>query len=349
MNLLNTSYTPNSYDLEIKHSILFECALGIAMITYPKLHEKLEKPKQSLDALRNSVSEKLEADLQYCQEHNTWKMLLQLLHVQDFENTHSFVDYINGLEDQTLIYLVLPFLDESQQQNRMLASKGDKRAAEEMILASKGHQYFPQMIHFISEIEPAILKKHLVHLMTGWYNEILLEEKQETEEILKRDYEKKINKRATISNQELVQLATGIEYKPESNIAKVILVPHISYRPWTIEANLEGTKIFYYPVSNESLIEHVDINQPPPDLVQLFKALGDEKRLTIMRYLSQKERSLKELTELLDIGKTTVHHHLTILRTAHIVGVKGSVYSIKMESILKHEQELIEYLERRED
>ena len=44
------------------------------------------------------------------------------------------------------------------------------------------------------------------------------------------------------------------------------------------------------------------------------KALGDEARLRIVKMLFEKERTLQEITERLQLGKSTVHHHLKLLR-----------------------------------
>lgn len=345
LNIIDTSYKPQIIKVEIKYSIVFECALGLAMYTYPEVHSKLSQPKSHLDSLHNTLSKQLKNESMFCQQHNTWKILLQLLHEQDFVNVEEFLCFIEQLDTQSLTYLSLPYLDDIQQHNRSLASHGDEKAIECMIEASKEHLFFPQLIQFVSQIDPLELKRHLVTVMRLWYNEVMLKNEPQITAFLRRDYEEKMKMIRKCKPEEVVQWATGIEYKPERNITKVLLLPHYIYRPWTIQANMEGTKIFYYPVSEESLLEEHDSNQPPPLLVQHYKALADENRLKIVKLLFKKERSLKELTEILKIGKTTIHHHLAVLRSAHIVHMRDSLYSINHPSLKITDNKLLQYLE----
>lgn len=342
MNVLDMSFKRSSFEVEFKSSPLFECALGIAMITYPKIHEQLDKTKVELEQLRKSVSRELQAELNYCQQHNTWKMILQLLHQRDFFSLPDFLAYLDELDKQQFIYLVFPYLDESQQANRILASEGDLQAVKEMTAACKDHVFFPQMINFIAETETSKLISHIKNLMESWTREVI--KKEEVEQILQRDVLEKQQRLAQSSPEKVVQWSTGKDYIPELNVQRVLLIPHISYRPWTIEANLEQTKVFYYPVSDASLYGMQDSFQPPAYLVQAYKALADEKRLRILKLLSDSNRSLKELNDILDIGKTTIHHHLAILRSAHMVNVTGAMYSLNKTAIGGYEANLLDYL-----
>lgn len=78
----------------------------------------------------------------------------------------------------------------------------------------------------------------------------------------------------------------------------------------------------FYAMADEFINNNPDA--PPSWLVRTYKALSDEKRLRILRRLSEGETSLDELTELLDISKSTVHHHISVLRGAGLVRVQIS-------------------------
>lgn len=54
-------------------------------------------------------------------------------------------------------------------------------------------------------------------------------------------------------------------------------------------------------------------------LAPILKALADETRLTILLTLTERPRSVVELTEVLDLGQTTVSHHLKALRDTGLV------------------------------
>lgn len=50
-----------------------------------------------------------------------------------------------------------------------------------------------------------------------------------------------------------------------------------------------------------------------------FRALGDETRLRILEQLVAGERSVSDLTVLVDVGQSLMSHHLRILREAGLV------------------------------
>ena len=129
--------------------------------------------------------------------------------------------------------------------------------------------------------------------MTLWFNEVISPELERITQILQTDYESKMKMKEKMSPEELVQWATGgINYLPEPSVYKVLLIPQYVYRPWTIEADIENTKVFYYPVANESLSPN-DKYMPNIFLVLKHKALGDEIRLRIVKLLSKRDYSLQ--------------------------------------------------------
>jgi hypothetical protein len=58
-------------------------------------------------------------------------------------------------------------------------------------------------------------------------------------------------------------------------------------------------------------------------LLQCFKALADENRLTILGLVSQQERSVGELAALLGLREPTVSHHLGKLKDLELVAVRA--------------------------
>ena len=69
--------------------------------------------------------------------------------------------------------------------------------------------------------------------------------------------------------------------------------------------------------------------------MRLSKALGDEKRLRILRVLSEGEKTLMELAEMFGVAKTTMHHHMIVLRSAGLVsvGVGQKRYRLRTETV----------------
>ena len=117
---------------------------------------------------------------------------------------------------------------------------------------------------------------------------------------------------------QLVETVTnGIAYRPEPGIRKVVLVPSVLIRPWNLMFGFGDTQYFVYPVSDEAA--SADPDTPPSWMVQMFKALGDERRLRLLRRLAEGPAGLAELAECLDLAKSTTHHHLRTLRAAGLV------------------------------
>jgi hypothetical protein len=58
------------------------------------------------------------------------------------------------------------------------------------------------------------------------------------------------------------------------------------------------------------------------DILDMLKALADESRLALLRKLNEREYSVGELAEGIDLGDPTVSHHLARLREAGLVTLR---------------------------
>lgn len=121
----------------------------------------------------------------------------------------------------------------------------------------------------------------------------------------------------------VIRATRGVEYRPEPWIDSVVMLPTVLGRPWVDISEYKGTKFFYYPASREAAT-------PDVQLVEVYKALGDETRLRILRLLSGGESNLTEIAQKLGLAKSTVHGHMRILRVAgltrSVVGDEGKGY-----------------------
>ena len=341
-----TSRKRETYEVHFAYSTLWECALGIAAITNSRIISTLEKPASYWKELRTSLSERLHLHLDYVEKNNTWKALLQLLHYHESNTLDEFCTSIHLLQDTTFKFTCLPYIGEKFQQLREKAATGEEHAIVELKQITSDNPFFPQYIEFIGKTDAQKLKAHLIEVMTLWYEAVINPELERTSQILKADYESKKRMKEKMSPEELVQWATGgVNYLPEPSIHQVLLIPQYVYRPWNIEADIEGTKVFYYPVANESLSPN-DKYMPNHFLILKHKALGEEVRLRIVKLLSEENHSLQELTEQLKMGKTTIHHHLKILRAAKLVEIIEGKYALKANWSELLFKELEQYLEQ---
>lgn len=118
------------------------------------------------------------------------------------------------------------------------------------------------------------------------------------------------------------QVTNGLDFEIPRGVTRVVLVPSVVLRPLSLIDQHRGVLMVFYAMADEFINNNPDA--PPSWLVRTYKALSDEKRLRILRRLSEGETSLDELTELLDISKSTVHHHISVLRGAGLVRVQIS-------------------------
>lgn len=136
------------------------------------------------------------------------------------------------------------------------------------------------------------------------------------------------------------EVTSGIDFEIPLGISRVVLIPSVVTRPLSLIDGHRGTLIVYYGVADEFISS--DPEAPPSWLVRMYKALSDDKRLRILRRLSEGATSLDELTEMLGLSKSTVHHHISQLRGAGLIRVhlggdgenkKQKVYSLREQSL----------------
>ena len=142
------------------------------------------------------------------------------------------------------------------------------------------------------------------------------------------------------------QVTKGIEYQVRPGIDQIRLVPSAAVRPWSLLLEDGSTQVFVYPVDEELL---GDPDTPPAWLISVYKALADERRLRILRRISGGGASFAELVDHLDLAKSTVHHHIGILRSAGLVRVtidsgKDTIYRLRAGVLPDAEQRLAHYL-----
>ncbi len=154
--------------------------------------------------------------------------------------------------------------------------------------------------------------------------------------ILQRSAEEKRALARRTSPSDLVELATnGVTLEMGPRIEGILLIPSIVIRPWALISEAAGTRIVCYSVTDDVL--NADPDAPPRYLVNLFKAIGDEKRLAMLKHISQGGITLRDLADRMGLAKSTTHHHVGALRSAGLVRVvvtdEDKYYEIRTRNI----------------
>jgi DNA-binding transcriptional ArsR family regulator len=204
-------------------------------------------------------------------------------------------------------------------------------------------RFFPDPV-----VEPEGTKVAILDTLQRWNEVIFKRLEPELAPILERDVRAKRSLQRTVSTERIIDTTlNGIEYVPEPGIREVVFYPSYLWRPWVILSDHLDLKLIVYSVSDDSLPTSGD--EPPTRLIKLYKALGDERRLRTLKKLAAADYSLQELADFLGLAKSTMHHHLTILRSAGLVRVRMSSngdmhYSLRRDLIPDTTALLQEYL-----
>lgn len=144
------------------------------------------------------------------------------------------------------------------------------------------------------------------------------------------------------------EVTNGLDYRIQPGVARLVLVPSVVLRPWAVIDQYRDVLMVAFAVADEYI--GTDPDAPPSWMVKLHKALGDEKRLRILRRLSESPATLEGLAEMLDVTKSTVHHHVGLLRSAGLVRVSvdsatgAKTYSSRPSVLPEARRALDEYL-----
>jgi DNA-binding transcriptional ArsR family regulator len=184
--------------------------------------------------------------------------------------------------------------------------------------------------------DPSASVTQLVDTIESFHEQAMKPELASILPALERDAAEKAALSKTLAPEVFVERATrGITFEPSPGVRGVVLMPSVVMRPWTLMVEHRELRMFVYSVAEEAI--NADPTAPPAYLVELYKALGDERRLRLLAELWVGESDLKSLAQKLDVAKSTAHHHLRALRTAGLVRVivreNDKVYALRKESL----------------
>ncbi len=122
----------------------------------------------------------------------------------------------------------------------------------------------------------------------------------------------------TQSPQEAVEAATnGIVFEPNQEIQRVILVPMYHHRPLNHFLRFGDSGMFIYSTPDAP----TGPSETHPGLMRILRALSDESRIKILRYVAQDSRSFMEIVKHSGLALSTVHHHLAALMAAGLLRI----------------------------
>lgn len=194
------------------------------------------------------------------------------------------------------------------------AADGDPAATEELLAVAAGDERWSTNIRAVLALTPRQTSELTVRVLRGWATEVFAEQEPS---LTPRLAEQARRWRAAAARQtwrEIVEIATGgIVLGEDLPADSVLLVPTVLGTPWVYSTDAQGTRIFCCPVREQG-------EPTAAEVVALLRALGDETRLAILRWLATAgPATLTELTASLGISKSAVHKHVVLLRSAGLI------------------------------
>ncbi len=352
LDLTRTSPAP---PLEVTASPAVDFVIGILVFASPETVDTLDEGPAWFDEVRTLASAELLNELGWF-DQGAGKLLGSLIGPavlpRPAPNVPDYIERLAALDPVDLWLLlcgarVPPVRDALGGEIVADAARGDAAAREEVrrratVLAPEEEAEFDALLSRSADETHELS----IRFLRRWYHDIYERREADVAEALERDAHAKRRLARSMTPLSLIESATnGLEFATEPWIRHVILTPHIAMRPWNVMSGHDQSAILCYPVADESL--GIDPTAPPPKMVRLHRALGDEKRLRMLKVLTKGPASLQELATAAGLAKSSAHHHLVILRSAGLVKATTSGdgrYSLRREGVAEAGATLAEFL-----
>jgi DNA-binding transcriptional ArsR family regulator len=217
------------------------------------------------------------------------------------------------------------------------AVAGDREARSDVPTALGADRAARLAIERLLDTDPAATKAEIAAIVADWAERVFPRFASDAVAAIERDAGARQRQLATESGEAVLAAATtGLEFRASPWVDEIVIVPTVALRPFIIPTELERTAVFLYSVADEAF--DMDPAAPPRRLVKVAAALGDELRLRVLHVLRDEQLTASEIAERLEIDRTSLHHHLGILRSAGLLtirdeGVRGWRYALRDDGL----------------
>ena len=323
-HLRQTASAPPPFSASLEWGTGYEALLALSMFTGDERQDSYEVGKSWFARARAAASRQLASGLQQLvgADGARWFLLLGMVHesggAHDVDRLTAHIR--QSRPDEILTALVggrMPALRTDQ--GRALvksALAGDSKAA--LALAERAHAGSATVTRRLIERGAAGVKRSTLQVIERFTREVFTPMGDHAA-ALAADVSARARSARRMSASQLVDFASGgISYEGEAGIDRVLLVPSVVTRPWITISDWDSTKIICY---RAGVPGGAAGGEPDRDMVLVYRALGDETRLRLLRELASADRRLAELAKALGLAKSTLHGHLGVLRSAGLIRI----------------------------
>jgi DNA-binding transcriptional ArsR family regulator len=314
---------------ELEASEAAEVLVSMCVIAGEEDYSTYDIGAERLAAVRDGLSAGLRADVAdlYKGYEKIPAHLMGL--IADTPKPRTFASFMDHLSAQPAREIYLHLLGYYMGSHRPIAAErieaaaeGDEEAQREFLDSGKEWADWELIYTDLFRLGADEVARRILHILPRWYEEAFLPFRDEAMAAIDADAALKQEMLRTTPPERMIELlSSGYRYVPGPEIHRILFFPSYLERPWVLLAEYRRTKIFCYPVAVEGAVK----DTPSPEaLARLYKALGDEGRLRLLKLLRSGPVSLAQATETLGVAKSTAHHHLAILRHAGLVLIQDS-------------------------
>jgi DNA-binding transcriptional ArsR family regulator len=195
------------------------------------------------------------------------------------------------------------------------AAAGDRAAATRLL--AKPRYYggdAARSLGRLLELEPAESRRRILTAVETGRTTLLAPETTELLGVAERSAAETLATEAAADAIEM--LASGYRYVPELEAERVVLLPHLEPSLPLVLAQHRSARLIAYCVRPERGDEE--------RLVELGRALADPKRIEILALVGRGIGGSAQLVAATGLSRSTVHHHLSLLRGAGLVALEGN-------------------------
>lgn len=339
-------YSPQPIEtisLQVESSPVWEVILGIAGYTHAPLRHTFDLDEKWTSE-QNSMPASLVKHLKMIEKTNFWYGLIMLQNKLSSSSVQDFSNRLSEIPIDCFYDTLLPYKDRDTEPMRIGTATEHHRGEsfEKYATYFETHDYLRGYVRDLAHYPHQEICDLFNNTLDEWYKWVSQQEEWEkwTQALA---FEQKQYSSLDITNpiEQIEQITGGIKYLPEPSVWTVKLIPHVSYRPWILEKRTPDTKLFFYPLKEEYLMEP---GVPSNELIRGHKALGDELRLKLLYQLLKGSLSLQEMSVQFNTSKTTLHHQLSILKAAKFIRVDKGIYSANLTQINAFSGRLTQYL-----
>ena len=330
LKIHDASAAPPSFGVEVRADPAFELLVGLSTLTTEREASRPSWVPAELSSC--SVALRRAVDGVGSEAGEVWLHLLGLALDAPRGTAAQFVETVRRTNAQELrrhlVGLYVPsWRTVAGPELLERAAEGDPKAIESLL---ENESYYAgkarQSLGLLLPLAAAETKRRLVAALRRFAAEVFEPVEAKVAAILDADAEAKRALAVRVSLDAVIaSAARGFVYDREPEASRVVLVPQLAARPWLLLCQHRDSRIICYPAD-----EPLDVERDVRERALAFgRALADDARILILRRLAVGDASLTELTELTGLAKSTAHHHLTQLRAAGLVEVRGNARSYR--------------------